>query len=257
MTNPEMIQMIQEEQLNVKYSCALFELSESSYYDWKKRKPSKSQMRRVALCKVIREIYETSHGIYGAPKITEALKKRGHHVGLKLVQKLMKTLKFRSIVVKKFRPAHSTSDNIVRENLVTTEPTGPRQILSTDITYIWTKQDGWCYLSTIMDRYTKKILAWDLGKRMTEDLVIKTFNKVIAQQELPSEVILHSDQGSQYTSKAYEALLKAHQVKHSFSRKGYPYHNASLESWHGHLKREWIFQHDYQTDVESRTWTPK
>lgn len=247
-----MMTIIQEEQLNVKYSCALFELSESSYYDWKKRKPSKSQMRRVALCKVIREIYETSHGIYGAPKITEALKKRGHHVGLKLVQKLMKTLKFRSVVVKKFRPAHSTSDNIVRENLVTTEPTGPRQVLSTDITYIWTKQDGWCYLSTIMDRYTKKILAWDLGKRMTEDLVIKTFNKVIAQQELPSEVILHSDQGSQYTSKAYEALLKAHQVKHSFSRKGYPYHNASLESWHGHLKREWIYQHDYQTFDEAR-----
>lgn len=131
-----MMTMIQEEQLNVKHSCALFEISESSYYDWKKRKPS--------------------------------------------------------------------------------------------------KQDGWCYLSTIMDRYTKKILAWNLGKRMTEDLVIKTFNKVIAQQELPSEVILHSDQGSQYTSKAYEALLKAHQVKHSFSRKGYPYHHASLESWHGH-----------------------
>lgn len=92
---------------------------------------------------------------------------------------------------------------------------------------------------------------------MTEDLVMKTFSKVVSQQNLPANVILHSDQGSQYTSKEYEALLEANHVKHSFSRKGYPYHNASLESWHGHLKREWTYQHDYDSfedDKQSIFW---
>ena len=75
-----------------------------------------------------------------------------------------------------------------------------------------------------MDRYTKKVIAWDLGKRMTVELVQRTLNKAIKSQDYPEAVILHSDQGSQYTSLEYYGMT------HSFSRRGYPYHNASLES---------------------------
>lgn len=71
---------------------------------------------------------------------------------------------------------------------------------------------------------------------MTVELVQRTLNKAIKSQDYPEAVILHSDQGSQYTSLEYEELLKYYGMTHSFSRRGYPYHNASLESWHGHLK---------------------
>ncbi|WP_046781074.1 DDE-type integrase/transposase/recombinase, partial [Lactococcus cremoris] len=92
---------------------------------------------------------------------------------------------------------------------------------------------------------------WDLGKRMTVELVQRTLNKAIKSQDYPEAVILHSDQGSQYTSLEYEELLKYYRMTHSFSRRGYPYHNASLESWHGHLKREWVYQFKYKNFEEA------
>ncbi|MCT0447552.1 IS3 family transposase, partial [Lactococcus cremoris] len=151
---------------------------------------------------------------------------------------------------KKFKPGYSLSDHINRKNLIQTEPTKKNKVWSTDITYISTQQ-GWCYLSTIMDRYTKKVIAWDLGKRMTVGLVQRTLNKAVQSQNKPKAIIIHSDQGSQYTSHEYEENINLYGMTHSFSRKGYPYHNASLESWHGHLKREWVYQFKYKNFEEA------
>ena len=100
-----------------------------------------------------------------------------------------------------------------------------------------------------MDRYTKKVIAWDLVKRMTVELVQSTLIKELESQNYPEAVILHSDQGSQYTSHEYEGTKKF--WTHSFSRKEYPYHNASLESWHGHLTREWVYQFKYKNFEEA------
>ena len=80
----------------------------------------------------------------------------------------MKQLQLKSVVLKKFKPGHSVSDGINRKNLIQHEPKKINKVWATDITYIPTQQ-GWVYLSTIMDRYTKKVIAWDLGKRMTVD----------------------------------------------------------------------------------------
>jgi len=102
-----------------------------------------------------------------------------------------------------------------------------------------------------MDRYTKKVIAWDLGKRMTVELVHRTLNKALESQNYPEAAILDSDQGSQYTSHEYEETTKHYGITHSFSRKGYPYCNASLESWHGRLKREWVYQFKYQNIEKS------
>lgn len=162
----------------------------------------------------------------------------------------MKELSFKSIVIKKFKPGRTSSDTIIRQNLVLTEPSEKNRVWSTDITYISTQQ-GWCYLSTIMDRYTKQIIAWDLDKHMTVGLVKSTLRKAIQYQGETESIILHSDQGSQYTSNEYEALLEKQGLSHSFSRKGYPYHNASLESWHGHLKREWTYRFKYKNFEEA------
>ena len=81
---------------------------------------------------------------------------------------------------------------------------------------------------------------------MTVELVQRTLNKALESQNYPEAVMLHSDQGSQYTSHEYEETIRNSGMTHSFSRKGYPYHNASLESWHGHLKREWVYQFKYE-----------
>ena len=141
----------------------------------------------------------------------------------------MKQLQIKSVVVKKFKPGHSVNDGINRKNPIQHEPTKKNKVWSTDITYIPTQQ-GWAYLSTITDRYTKKGIVWDLGKRMTVELVQRNLSKALESQNYPKAVILHSDQGSQYTSHKYEEAIKHSAITHSFSRKAYPYHNVSLES---------------------------
>ncbi|WP_332373605.1 IS3 family transposase [Lactococcus cremoris] len=243
MTTSEMIHMIQEEHLNITQSCLLFGLNRSSFYDQTQRKLSSSEQRRRTLTLEIKSIYEASKQIYGAPKIHHQLVQKGLTVGLKLVQKLMHEQGIKSVVNKKFKPERNKSDNLSRENLVVIEPNAMNQVWSTDITYIHTQTQGWVYLSTIMDRYSKKVIAWDISQRMTTDLVIRTLEKAIRVRGTSKGLLLHSDQGSQYTSQEYNQLLETHKIKHSYSRKGYPYHNASLESWHGHLKREWLYRY--------------
>ncbi|QDJ27827.1 transposase [Lactococcus paracarnosus] len=250
MSAADMTQTIKTLALNVRLSCQLLGVPESSYYERINRRRSKTQLRRQHLAIKIVQLFKANRGIYGAPKIQHLLLNQGEKVGLNLVQKIMKQLQIKSVVVKKFKPGHSVRDGIKRKNLIQNEPTKKNKVWSTDITYIPTQQ-GWAYLSTIMDRYTKKVIAWDLDKRMTVELVQRTLIKALESQNYPEAVILHSDQGSQYTSHEYEETIKNSGLTHSFSRKGYPYHNASLESWHGHLKREWVYQFKYKNFEEA------
>jgi len=119
----------------------------------------------------------------------------------------MKQLRLQSVVIKKFKPGQAIKDHINRKNLVRSEPTEKNKVWATDITYVST-QHVWAYLSKIMDRYTKKVIAWDLVKRMTVELVQSTLIKELESQNYPEAVILHSDQGSQYTSHEYEGTKK-------------------------------------------------
>ncbi len=111
----------------------------------------------------------------------------------------------------------------------------------TDITYIHTLKDGWTYLSTIQDLHTKKVIGWKFGKQMTKELVIETLDNALLNQTPSENLIIHSDLGSQYTSEAYEAKLNELNIRHSFSRKGCPYDNAGIESFHASLKKEEVY----------------
>ena len=113
-----MAQTIQTLALNVRLSCQLLDVPESSYYERINRHPSKTQLRRQYLSLKISQLFNANRGIYGAPKIHHLLLKQGEKVGLKLVQKLMKQLQLKSVVIKKFKPGYSLSDHINRKNLI-------------------------------------------------------------------------------------------------------------------------------------------
>ena len=107
-----------------------------------------------------------------------------------------------------------------------------------DITYIYTKETGWTYLAIVMDLFNLKVVGWSYGMNMTDDLVIDAFNKAMINRKLNKDGIFHSDRGSQYTSNDFEKLLEELGLKHSYSKKGYPYDNASMESFNVILKKE-------------------
>jgi transposase len=152
----------------------------------------------------------------------------------------MADMGIRSIVVKKFnhrsdKPTSEEKDNIINRDF---EATNINQKWCTDITYINTVKDGWTYLASVMDLYSKKIIGYAYGISMTAELAVKAVENACINVKTTEGIILHSDLGSQYTSHEFENLLCTKGIVHSFSTKGNPYDNACIESFHSVLKKE-------------------
>lgn len=174
----------------------------------------------------------------------------------KRIARRMKFLGLRSIVVKKYNHSGSAKNDETKEyhNLLEQDFYAEKPSLKWvgDITYIYTKETGWTYLAIVMDLFDLKIVGWSYGMNMMDDLVIEAFNKALITRGLDKEGIFHSDRGSQYTSNEYEELLLSLNIKHSYSKKGYPYDNASMESFNAILKKEEVNVNNYETFNEAK-----
>ncbi len=168
----------------------------------------------------------------------------------------MKILGLRSIIIKKYNHSSSTKydeskeyPNLLEQNFYADKP-GKKWV--GDITYIYTKETGWTYLAIVMDLFDLKVVGWNYGLNMTDDLVIKAFKKAFISRGLEEGGIFHTDRSSQYTSNDYEELLQKLNIKHSYSKKGYPYDNASMESFNAILKKEEVNVSNYETFEEAK-----
>lgn len=229
--------------------CRTLNLCRATYYQREDRPESKQAQRRKILCQQIRQIYYDFRRVYGAPKIQQELWNRGFKTSLKLVQKLMRCLGLRSIINKKWRYAHNAKiDNGFYPNLLAQDFKARRanQKWAADITYVHTSKDGWCYLATIMDLYSRKIIAHKLSQQMTTQLVLDVLKQACSTRKISAGLILHTDLGTQYRSFEFEKKLKESQIRHSYSKRGYPYDNAVLESFHASFKKEEVYQQTYQ-----------
>uniref|UniRef100_UPI002ACE825E IS3 family transposase n=1 Tax=Sporosarcina beigongshangi TaxID=2782538 RepID=UPI002ACE825E len=106
-------------------------------------------------------------------------------------------------------------------------------------------KNGWCYLASVLDLHTKKIVGYSFSKSMTTELVLQALTNAIEVQKPEEGLILHTDLGSQFTSEDFEKAVKAVEIEHSFSRKGCPYDKACIESFHATLKKEEVYQTTY------------
>lgn len=166
------------------------------------------------------------------------MRRLGVVIGPNRVYQLMQELGIRSLMGRRFKKPGTHVDYSQRPNLIKNHPIGT--IWRADITYLELRPGTWVYLSTIFDQASKQIIAFNIGKEMASKLIIKTLLQALSRASKPT--FLHSDMGSQYTSIAYEGLLKQHLIRHSYSKQGYPYDNGPLEAFHSLLKREFIFQ---------------
>ena len=215
-------------------------VSRSGYRAFIKHRPSPAEQKRTQRKEKIQEIYDASKQNYGAPKITKELQKAGETISERTVGKYMHEMGIRAQWVKHWIATTVDSDfsnklhNILNEQF---NPDRPNAVWCTDITYIWT-YEGFVYLTSIMDLYSRKIIAWTLSDNMEVSCVIETINKAKARRNTDQPLILHSDRGSQYVSNAYREATEKFQL--SYSHKGYPYDNACIESFHSLIKREWL-----------------
>lgn len=222
--------------------CAFFGVSRAAYYAWEKKlgqgEQEDERIRRVF------DAYQASYQTYGYRRITLALQqKQGLSINHKAVLRLMNQLGIRSVARKpnayrKYAQSGSQHKypNHLDRNFAATQP---NQKWVTDITYILTKQ-GWCYLSVIKDLCDGFIVSHVFQRNNTLELVLKTVRLALEKEKVTDGLVLHSDQGSQYTSAAYELLTKEYNITVSMSRRGNCWDNAPMENFFGHLKEEYL-----------------
>ena len=229
-----------ERRLNVSGVLKILGVSRSGYINWKKRLPSQRELRKCAIKERILEIYNDSHKNYGAPKITECLKKEGETIAEKTVGNYMRELGIKAQYVKPYTVTTINSDfssglkNILDEQF---NPAEPDAVWCSDITYIWT-YEGFVYLTSIMDLYSRKIISWVLSDTLEAKWVIEAVKKAQQTRKVNKPLIIHSDRGSQYVCNDYIAITA--KMQRSYSKKAYPWDNACIESFHALIKREWL-----------------
>ncbi len=143
---------------------------------------------------------------------------------------------------------HSTKNTVSeKENILNRDFTATdiNQKWCTDITYIHVLKEGWTYLASVMDLFSRKIVGYAYGKNMTSELAGKAMENACLNVSNTEGIILHSDLGTQYTSNQFQQMIAEKKLIHSFSRKGNPYDNACIESFHSVLKKEEIYVHKY------------
>jgi len=234
--------------------CRVLRTSRSGYNAWRKRGVTPRQIRQQELLAKIKKIYEDSRGNYGSPRILRELRKDGIVVNHKTVEELMKKNGIQAKRKKKFKATTNSKHNLpIAENLLDRDFTmdKPNQAWVGDITYIAT-DEGWLYLATWIDLWSRKIVGWSMAPRMTADIVVDAFRMAMFRQKRQAPGIVHSDRGSQYASDAFRQELKTHGCKQSMSRKANCWDNAVAESFFGTLKSELVHHEKYKTREEAR-----
>jgi transposase InsO family protein len=190
-----------------------------------------------------------SHRLYGSPKITQILRQEGERVAQKTVANIMRENGLRSRTVRKYKATtYSNQDYPVQENVLnqTFVAERPNEVYMADITYIPT-DEGWVYLASLEDLYSRKIVGWSAGARMTKELCIKALERAWERQRPTGSVLHHSDRGSQYASHDYQEKLQEYGMVGSMSRKGNCFDNACIESFHSIIKRELVYLGKFKT----------
>jgi putative transposase len=220
--------------------CTVLQFPRSTYYQSLQKTESFRDRENKELTKKIRQIHLDSKERYGAPKIHHVLLQTGYQLSLKRVQRLMKQANIRSITKKKYRPYSSKQKVVQLKNLLKRDfsTTTINEKWVADITYIHTLRDGWCYLASVLDLHSKKIVGYSFSRSMTTELIIQAFTNAYDAQKPAEGLLLHSDLGSQYTSEQFMNFVQSVGVMQSFSQKGCPYDNACIESFHAILKKE-------------------
>ena len=190
---------------------------------------------------LILDVYLKSKQIYGAPKITKELAKMGIKVAEKTVGNYMREMKIKAHYVKPYIKTTVGPDFDSRlKNLLNEQfnPDKPNAIWCTDITYIHTEK-GFVYLISIMDLFSRRIIAWRLAETLEAKWVVECILEAKKLRRIIQPLVLHSDRGSQYVCESYfEALNK---IIPSYSQKASPWQNACIESFHALIKREWLY----------------
>jgi len=246
----------QQSQYPITEMARAFGVSRSGYYRWKAAQPSVRAGQDAQIAQTLGTIHRQSRGLYGRPRLTMALRQRGHRHSPKRVARLMRAQGLRGVQRGRFRP--QTTDSRHPHGIAPNRrpgpgagPTQPDVLWVADITFVPT-QEGWLYVAGVMDQGSRRILGLGMGARVDTPLAAAALRQALARRGGVRGVLHHTDQGVQYASHDYQALLKRARLEPSMSRRANCYDNAHMESFWGTLKAELLATRTFATRAEAR-----
>lgn len=235
--------------------CRVFQVSKSGYYDWKHRPESPRERENRKLLTRIQSIHERSREAYGTIKTQRALRDDGLDYGRHRIARLRQLHGIVAKRVRRFRLSYAARNSEpAAPNLLERDFTVDRRnrVWVGDITVIHTRE-GWLHLAVLLDLYSRKVVGWAMSDRQNRQLAIDALTMAIERRRPEPGLIHHTDQGILYASAAYRAILKAHHMLPSMSKKGDCYDNAVAESFFSGLKNELTWNRDFRTRTEARS----
>jgi putative transposase len=235
--------------------CSMLEVSRSGFYAWKQHKPSQREQDNQVLLEHIRRIHRQSRKTYGSPRVHAALWREGWRCNLKRVARLMRQeglvglRKYHKVNTTNSQHAFPVAPNLLSQQF---EAERPNEKWVADITYIPTTE-GWLYLASVMDLFSRKIVGWEMSGEISADLVESALRMALYQRQPGLGLLHHSDRGSQYASYQIRTILDANRIQVSMSRTGNVYDNAVMESFFSTLKCEWVHFQRYENRDQART----
>ena len=228
--------------------CRVLVVHRSGYYAWLRQQASARERDDERLLGRIKHFWLASGAVYGHRKITLDRREAGETCSRHRVRRLMKREGLRAQVGYGSKPRFRGGPVGVVGNVLDRAftPEAPNKVWVTDITYIRT-YEGWLFLAAVMDLYSRQIVGWAMRPTMTTDLVLQALLAAVWKRKPAPGVLVHSDQGSQFTSEDWRSFLKAHHMEASMSRRGNCHDNAVAESFFGALKKERIKRRIYPT----------
>ncbi|EBO3767264.1 IS3 family transposase [Salmonella enterica] len=238
----------------VRLLCRVLDVHPSGFYAWLQQPHSQRHQADLRLTGQIKQFWLESGCVYGYRKIHLDLRDSGQQCGVNRVWRLMKRVGIKAQVGYRSPRARKGEASIVSPNRLQRQfnPDAPDESWVTDITYIRT-HEGWLYLAVVVDLFSRKIIGWSIQSRMTKDIVLNALLMAVWRRNPQKQVLVHSDQGSQYTSHEWQSFLKSHGLEGSMSRRGNCPDNAVAESFFQLLKRERIKKKIYGTREEARS----
>lgn len=239
---------------SVRTMCRLLHVHPSGFYAWLKNPLSKRASEDKRQTDLLLQAWEESGKVYGYRKLHDDLLDQGEACCPNRVARLTRLAGIKAQIGYKRRPGiYGGRPSVAVDNTLDRQfdVTAPDKAWVTDITYIRTCE-GFAYLAVVIDLYSRRVIGWSMQSRQTTDVVLQALLMAVWRRKPKSGVLIHSDQGSQFTSMDWASFLKHHNLVHSMSRRGNCHDNAVAESFFNLLKRERIRRKVYRSRDEAR-----
>lgn len=239
---------------SVRAMCRCLSVHPSGFYAWLKIPLSARAKDDARQTDLIRKAWQESGKVYGYRKLHDDLLDQGETCCPNRVARLARLAGIKAEIGYKRRPGvYGGRPSIAADNTLDRQfdVAAPDKAWVTDITYIKTVE-GFAYLAVVIDLYSRRITGWSMQSRQTTDIVLQALLMAVWRRKPKSKVLIHSDQGSQFTSMEWAAFLKHHNLEPSMSRRGNCHDNAVAESFFNLLKRERVRRRLYRTRDEAR-----